>query len=167
MMRLILLLCAFLSFHVEAQTPDYKNNPSFWINGNNLTPVVNLTPIVLVTAIPTPTGTPAAQSYIVTDFTATNSDGTDSTNVQLLEGATVKYECGATANSIPCTKDFDTPILFSPNADISARALTTSAAVRFSIQGYRVPRYTPAATPTFTPTATATFTATSTPTPTP
>jgi len=158
-MRTIFLLIFLLySEQALAQAPDYKNNPSFWINGNNATPVSNLTPISLITAIPTPTGSPLSQSYVVTDFTATNSNGSTSTKVQLLDGIIVKYECGTRISSRPCVKDLDTPILFSADSAIRARALTSGAAVRFSVQGYRIPVPTPTFTPTNTPTPTPTNT---------
>jgi len=150
-----------------AQAPDYRNNPSFSIYGNNPTPVSNPTPIVLITAIPTPTGTPAAQAYYITDFSATNSDTTIPTDVQLLDDLEVKYQCGTAVNSRPCTKRFKTPIKWSVNRPIIAKSLTDSADVRFSVQGYRAPEYTRTATPTYTPTATPAVTNTPTSTPTP
>jgi len=170
MNKFFILLLGVLSFNLSityAQAPDYRNNPSFAIHGDNPTPVSNPTPIVLITAIPTPTGTPFAQAYYVTDFTATNSDGSIPTDVQLLDDLEVKYQCGATANSRPCTKRFKTPIKWSVNRPIIAKSLTDSADVRFSVQGYRAPEYTRTATPTYTPTATPVVTNTPTATPTP
>lgn len=140
MKKLGFLAILFVGFNGFCQAPDYPNNPSFWLNAQNPTPIANLTPITLITAVPTPTGTPQQQVYYVTDFTATNSSASVPTDVQLMEGSTVKYQCGAGINSIPCTKTFSTPLRFLPNTAVSCRALTTSAAVTCSVQGYRAPK---------------------------
>jgi len=140
MNKILGLLLVFLGANCAyAQVPDYANNPSFWVNGNITTPIPNTTPVPLITAAPTPTGTPASQAYYITDFTATNSSTTVPTDVQLLEGSTVRYQCGAAINSVPCTKTQDTPIRFSPNTTVSCRSVTAGAAVRCSVQGYRSP----------------------------
>jgi len=135
----------FLLFTEPADTgaqqisPNYADNPAYWFSVPNPTPITNPTPVAIVTAAPTPTGTPASQRYYVTDLTVANSHASQDTDVQLLDGTTVKHVCPAAHGEGGCTKIFKTPLRGSPNTSWFCKSVTSGASITCTVGGYRAP----------------------------
>src|SRR5258708_1548762 len=115
------LLALLIPFAAYAQVgpPDYRNNPSKWIYGNNPTPIANVTPVALITAVPTPTGTPSSQRYYITDLTVSNSHASVDTDVQLLNGSAIFWVCPAVHSEGGCAQNFTTPLRGAANSNWS------------------------------------------------
>lgn len=136
----LFLACIIItSAHGQVTPPDYAGNPSYWVYGNNPTPIANITPIPLITAVATPTGTPASQRYYITDVAVSNQAAAVDTDVQLLDGSTVKWNCPAARQGGGCTQTFRTPLRGSPNTTWSCKAVGTGASVTCSVAGYKAP----------------------------
>lgn len=83
---------------------------------------------------------PAAGSgvrYYIETFTVSNSSTTVGTDVELLDGATVKYLCPAGPVYGGCAVTFPTPIRGTANTAINCRNATTGAAVKCSVSGFK------------------------------
>ena|SRR6185369_8041821 len=127
------------NLYSQQTPPNYADNPAYWFSVPNPTPIANTTPVAIVTAAPTPTGTPASQRYYVTDLTVSNSHASQDTDVQLLDGTTVKHVCPAAHGEGGCTKVFKTPLRGSPNTSWFCKSVTTGASITCTVGGYRAP----------------------------
>lgn len=75
--------------------------------------------------------------YYIETFTVSNSSTSVGTDVELLDGATVKYLCPASPNYGGCAVQFPTPIRGTANTAINCRNATTGAAVKCSVSGFK------------------------------
>lgn len=135
-----LLLFPTIALAQVVPPPDPATKPSNWVSGGNTTPIANTTPVVLMTAIPTPTGTPAAQlRYYIGGLTVSNSSASVDTDVQLLNGTTVKWNCPAGHNYQGCAPSFNPPLVGLPGIPWSCKSVTTGAAITCYVNGYKSP----------------------------
>lgn len=137
-MKYLIALLLFPTFCFASPIgPGDFGNPAKWYSGSNPTPIANTTPVAVVTAVPTATGTPTSQRYYVTSFTAGNSHASVDTDVQLLDGTTVKWVCPAAHGEGGCAITFPNPLRGSANGTWNCKTVTTGASVTCSISGYK------------------------------
>lgn len=134
-----LLFTEPINVSAQQTPPNYRDNPAYWFSTANPTPIANPTPVAIITAAPTPTGTPASQRYYVTELTVGNSHASVDTDVQLLDGTTVRWVCPAAHGEGGCAKTFNTPLRGSNNTGWFCKSVTTGASITCSIGGYRAP----------------------------
>lgn len=140
----VLFLLAYICSNPEISlaqqsSPDYRNNPAYWFSSYNPTPISNTASTAVVTPAPTPTGTPASQRYYITDITVANSSASVDTDVQLLDGSTVRWVGPAAHAEGGYSHPFITPLRGSANGTWNCKDLTTGASVTCSVGGYRAP----------------------------
>lgn len=85
----------------------------------------------------------ADEIYNIQSITCTNTDATVATRVDILDGATVVWQChvsGIDKSGTTCSQTFPSPLKMAAiNTAINAQAATTSAQVRCSIAGFKTP----------------------------
>lgn len=139
MKKLLLAFTLLVPFTLLAEPigPGDAGNQQKWFVAGNVTPVADTTPVVIITPIPTPTGTPvAATRNYITDLTVSNSHASVDTDVELLNGSTIKWVCPAAHAGGGCTKSFATPLRGTVGSSWSCKSVTTGASIRCQVGGY-------------------------------
>ena len=78
----------------------------------------------------------ASNRHYITSLSISNMHASVNTRVDVLDGATVIWQCAAAANGGGCTHTFPTPLRGSVNTAINCQNATTGAATRCAISGY-------------------------------
>jgi hypothetical protein len=115
---------------VEAQVFSCSGTPFTGVSAANITDTTS-------TAVKAAAG--AGRKYYITSISISNLHASVHTRVDVLDGATVVWQCGAGANGGGCTSTLPVPIVGTANTAINCQAGTTGAAVRCAVAGCIAP----------------------------